>query len=247
MSIAKKILLVEGEADKCFFEEICKRKELNLNNTVLVAPPRDLDKSEDTKTKTKNTKNGAINFLRDNLLSQLDDGHITHIAVVVDADYGENEGYANTLKRLNDVLSPSGFLLDDDQLSTSSGLLFNHTDGFAPLGVWIMPDNSSNGMLEDWIISCIHEDEQKLFQEAQKAVSNLGEQLGFTKFDKSLHTSKAEIATWLAWQKQPGHGLYYVADTKNNLLDNNYALFKDLEGWLIKVFNNTVHDKNVFR
>ena len=40
MDHSKKILLVEGDSDKSFFEKICKK--LSLDTIVQVAPPKDL-------------------------------------------------------------------------------------------------------------------------------------------------------------------------------------------------------------
>jgi hypothetical protein len=226
MSATKKILLVEGENDKGFFIEICKK--LNLNATVRVAPPKELGGK-------KNSKEGVIRFLEQELLPNLPDGNITHIAAVVDADYvAHRGGYTNTLDRLSGVLAPFGFSLETGQ-AEKNGLRFTSVDGFADFGLWIMPDNQNEGMLEDWIKSCVKESEQVLFQQAVTVVERIPE----PKFSESSR-SKAEVATWLAWQKKPGHGLYYVMKDgflqKDDLLEVDHPLFKELEQWLINVF-----------
>lgn len=46
--------------------------------------------------------------------------------------------------------------------------------------------------------------------------------------------SKAEVATWLAWQKQPGHGLYIAI--REELLDHESPLFSEMEKWLLRIF-----------
>jgi len=84
-------------------------------------------------------------------------------------------------------------------------------------------------LVEDWIKTCVKVDEQTLFQSASSAV--LG--LEHPKFSAHL-TSKAEVATWLAWQKQPGHGLYLTL--KDDLLDGDSPLFKAIEQWLLGIF-----------
>lgn len=90
-------------------------------------------------------------------------------------------------------------------------------------------DNKEEGMLEDWIKTCISPDEITLFQKACTSVQQLAE----PKFKKHLQT-KAEIATWLAWQKSPGHGLYAVIN--NDLLDENCEVYKELCEWLDTTF-----------
>lgn len=223
MSGAKKILLVEGEADKGFFIEICKN--LNLTASVLVVPPKDLGG-------THNTKSGVINHLQDAVLPQLSDGSITHIAAVVDADYSAHgSGYTSTLDRLSVVLAQYGFSLETSQIE-NNGLLFKHSDGFADFGLWIMPRNQHEGMLEDWIKSCVDESEQALFKHA----INVVEQLETLKKFQNHKTSKAEVATWLSWQKEPGHGLYHLIT--ESLLNRQSPLFIEFEQWLEKVFTD---------
>ncbi|PPD02792.1 MAG: hypothetical protein CTY29_11820 [Methylobacter sp.] len=220
MPNTKKILLVEGEADKGFFVEICKK--LNLTASVMVAPPKDLGG-------THNTKNGVINHLNNALLPQLADGTMTHIAAIVDADYEEHNGsYSKTLDRLSKVVAPFGFTLEPDQVE-NNGLCFKNSDGLADFGLWIMPRNQHAGMLEDWVKSCIDEDEQALFEHA----ANVVQQLATPKFPPHK-ISKAEVATWLAWQKEPGHGLYHLVT--EGLLNRQRPLFVELEQWLQKVF-----------
>ena len=219
MADAKKILLVEGETDTGIFEEICKN--LSLGTTVLVAPPKVLGG-------THNSKEGVKNLLK-TLLPQLEDGQISHIAAVVDADYGQHGGgYLRTLASLAEIVGCSGFVLEENN-PTKCGLCFKNSDGLADFGLWIMPNNQQEGMLEDWIKSCVSETEQALFQQAIQAVH----QIATPKFKPHLY-SKAEVATWLAWQKEPGHGLYYLIT--ESLLNRQHHLFVELEQWLIKVF-----------
>lgn len=218
MEAAKKVLLVEGDSDKSFFQKLCKR--LGLDTVVQVATPKDLEGR-------RNSKQGVFQRL-DLLLPQLNDGHITHIALVVDADYLEYHGLGcqKTIDRVMNMVNPFGFELDP---ASENGLCFKHADGFADLGLWIMPDNQDEGMLEDWIKTCVKDDEQTLFQSASSAVQDLEN----PKFSAHL-TAKAEVATWLAWQKQPGHGLYVAL--KDDLLDGDSPLFRSIELWLLRIF-----------
>ena len=221
MAQATKILLVEGETDKSFFKKICEH--LSLDTTVQVAPPKDLGG-------TYNTKGGVANHLKI-LLPQLEDGQITHIAVVVDADYIKHGGgYQKTINTLSDIVEPSGFVLQRNK-PVNSGLYFKNSDGLADFGLWIMPDNQQEGMLEDWIKLCIKESEKGLFQQASQAVQKISSP---KKFKEHL-TTKVEVATWLAWQKKPGHGLYCVMDG-DGLLNYESPLFKEIEQWLLRIF-----------
>lgn len=180
MANQNRILLVEGESDQSFFCEVLKI--LNLQVEVKVAPPRALGGSH-------NTKEGVFKHLPI-LLNQLADGTLVQLAIVVDADSEPNGGYQRTLDRVREIVEPFHYVLSAD---TVGGLIFKHDDGLADFGLWIMPDNSREGMLEDWLKQCIHPDEQALFAHAESVVNALPS----PKF-KPIHRSKAEVATWLA-------------------------------------------------
>lgn len=215
-----RILLVEGEADRAFFEEICRI--LDLGASVTVAPPKRLAKEG-----AYNTKEGVFNCLP-SLLDQLADGQTSRLAVVVDADSAANGGgYKRTIDRVNKIVVDYGFALAE---STLCGIVFKHNDGLADFGLWVMPNNADEGILEDWIKQCIHPNEQGLFTHAEAVVAALPPPQKF----KSIHRSKAEVATWLAWQKQPGHGPYRAVE--DDLIDPNGTHYKNLIAWLGYIF-----------
>ena len=221
MPDSKQILLVEGDSDKSFFEKICKKLSLN---TTTVVPPKDIGG-------THNTKQGVLNQIP-TLLKQLNDGQTTNIAAIVDADYVDTHGLGcqKTIEQIAEILNNFDFQLKTN-IANKNGLYFENLDGLPDFGLWVMPDNKQNGMLEDWIKSCIKEDEKVLFQHATDVVQNLPH----PKFKPHL-TTKAEVATWLAWQKTPGHGLYSAV--KEELLDENSVMFQNLCKWLKDIFPN---------
>lgn len=213
-----RLLLVEGEADRAFFEQICR--VLELDTSVTVAPPKGL-------AGTHNTKEGVFNHLPV-LLAQLADGQITRLAVVVDADSAANGGgYEQAINRVGSIVAPYGFA---PAAHTAGGIVFQHGDGLADFGLWVMPNNADEGMLEDWIKQSIHPDEQGLFAHAETVVAALPQPPKF----KPIHRSKAEVATWLAWQKQPGHGTYRAVE--DGLIDIKSIDYQNLIAWLGHVF-----------
>ncbi len=217
MAASDRILLVEGEADRAFFELICRN--IGLGNTVTVAPPKDL-------AGTHNSREGVFNHLP-LLLQQLNDGTLTRLAVVLDADSPPNGGFAPTLDRVTGIVTPFGYVAP---LIKSGGLSYPHSDGLFDFGLWVMPNNSSVGMLEDWIKQCVRADEHALLSHAKGVVAALPAPPKF----KPLHLSKAEVATWLAWQKRPGHGLYSAVT--DDLIDPQSPAYVELAGWLRHVF-----------
>src|SRR5665648_119352 len=199
MDMADRTLLVEGEADKSFFEEFCKT--LKLHTCVKVAPPKDVGG-------LRNGREGVFELIPELLKSA--GLNVIRLAAVVDADSDVNGGgYQRTIDRVAKIVAPYGFTLISNPVG---GILFEHDDGLADFGLWVMPNNRDEGMLEDWIKSCVHPDEVVLFKHAKEVVCELSQ----PKF-KPIHRSKAIVATWLAWQEKPGHGLYRIVE--DNLID----------------------------
>ena len=115
MVMADHLLLVEGDGDKSFFEQVCKTLELDAS--VTVAPPKDVGGSY-------NTKEGVFNHLP----ILLGDANITRLAVVVDADSEDNGGgYNRAIDRVAMIVEPYGFTFASNPVA---GVLFQHNDGF---------------------------------------------------------------------------------------------------------------------
>jgi hypothetical protein len=215
----KNILLVEGDADRGFFEALCRKLDISVD--VRVATPKDTGGDY-------NTKEGVLTHLTLALLQQLQDGQLERIGVVVDADRQEHgTGFEETLRRFSRSLAQYGY---HRHPASETGLIFRHNDGLSDLGLWIMPNNGDDGILENWVKQCLHPGELGLYQHGEASIDAIP---GGPKF-QSWHRTKAEVATWLAWQKKPEHGLYNAVEAE--LLNTNAPLFKDLRAWLALVF-----------
>ena len=220
--MSQNILIVEGEADRGFFEALCNTLQLGVS--VKVAPPKQLGG-------THNTKEGVFNILLDTYLQQLNDGTVPRLAIIVDADAAEHgQGFARTLRRVEKIVSEYGF--SAPTAATAGGCLFQHSDGLNPFGLWIMPNHADDGMLEHWLSECVSQEQIALFHHAQACVDALP-----TRLFKPLRRAKADIATWLAWQEKPGEGLYHCVEA--GLLDETAQQYQALVSWLRAVFSPT--------
>lgn len=95
----------------------------------------------------------------------------------------------------------------------AEGLELAHAGG-ARFGVWIMPDNRFNGMLEDLLVRLIPDESSALHKLARNCVTEArSERAPF----KNVHERKAEAYTWLAWQDPPGLRLHEAI--KHRVLD----------------------------
>ena len=145
MADSERLLLVEGSNDKRFFEQFCQSIQLDVE--VRVAPPREVGGDF-------NSKQGAIRHLS-TLYKRLRTGDLARLALVLDADQTlAGGGFVQTVAQVAAVLAPLGFDANPVSLATG-GLVFQHGDGLADFGLWVMPDNGNDGILEDWISQTI--------------------------------------------------------------------------------------------
>lgn len=214
-----KILVVEGDADREFYSVICERAGV---------------RNVQVKTSPQKGKNNAIKFFG-LLLKQLPSGSIKHLGLVVDADYpqhlGGDSGFGATYAKILAVVDDSGFQAPPINPKTPIAYLLTPPKGLQPPGVWIMPDNSSHGMVEDFVKLGVTDPVQKsILAQAVRTVNSLPNPL----FNTALHKSKADVYTWLAWQKNPGSRL--VGTVGNKLIDLSNPLQAAFVSWLKKVF-----------
>lgn len=211
--MVKRILIVEGITDKEFFSLLLKSIDLG-NVEVVVNTPQDLMAAKDG-------KNSAIGTLI-NLIPQLNDGSITNLALIVDADYAQDDwGFEKTKNKVIREVKKHGFI---DEPKDGC---FSHPDGLNPVGLWVMPNNKSDGMFEDWLKGAVIHSERPLLDKAVSVISALTPK----KF-KDIHRSKAEIGTWSSWQKIPDYGPKIAI--KESLIDINYSGLID---WLKRVYS----------
>src|SRR5665213_1298566 len=98
--------------------------------------------------------------------------------------------------------------------------------GLGPrIGVWIMPDNRSDGMIEDFLAAIANREACDFAKSCVAAA----EKAGFTTY-KSVHRSKAIIHTYLAWQDEPGAQLSVAI--KQKYLDPNHPEAIRFSTWM---------------
>jgi hypothetical protein len=218
--VPEKVLLVEGLADSAFYEALCRETR---RKAIKVRSPGSFGAEVDSKT-------NAIHRLP-LLLKQVEDGSIDRIGLVVDADYEAEHGlgFAGTLEHVRNKVIAAGF--ERETRIASGGFVFKHRDDLPSVGLWIMPDNQHEGMLEHFVQACIVGAEQvALHGSACAAVARLSPPLF-----KSFHSAKAEVATWLAWQRMPGAPV--ASAVGDHLIDLSSPPCRSLSAWLQAVFS----------
>jgi hypothetical protein len=206
--MAQKILLVEGNDDEHVMKHICGNRGIPQLDEVkpLCGAERLL---EDLPVRLK--------------LSSADD----IVGVVIDAD----TDLAARWQAIRDRLSQSGYKnvpVDPDPNGT---ILEPPAELPRPrVGVWIMPNNKTTGILEDFLNFLVPQPDA-LFNHVNASVDAISDQR-FTQNDKP----KAVIHTWLAWQSEPG--LPYGTAITARFLDPNLPEADVLVSWLRRLFES---------
>jgi hypothetical protein len=119
---------------------------------------------------------------------------ITHLAIIVDADVS----LASRWQSLKGTLGNSQYQSVPPAPPPEGAVTVE--PNLPVLGLWIMPDNQMDGILENFVARLIPEEDQ-LWPKALADVAAISiENCCFKLQDRP----KAEICTWLAWQQEPG-------------------------------------------
>ena len=205
---AKKILLVEGTDDEHVIKHICGN--------------RGIPHLDDVKP------HGSVSMLLDSFpvrLKASEEGDI--VGVVIDAD----TDLAARWQSLRDRLIRVGYTGVPDE-PTAGGTIIDPPVGvlLPRVGIWIMPDNQTKGILEDFIRFLVPAG-SRLFDHVATSVATIP--AGERRFSQ-LAEPKALIHTWLAWQEEPGKPMGTAITAR--YLDHGVAQVDILVSWLKRLF-----------
>jgi hypothetical protein len=149
---------------------------------------------------------------------------VERFGIVVDADADIRTRWQE-VKRLLNRAGYAGIPDDPDP----AGTVVDHED-LPRVGIWIMPDNSLPGMLEDYLCFLVPAGDV-LLDRARHCVSEIpADERRFVE----AHATKALIHTWLAWREDPGTPLGQ-AITKR-YFDPDCPHVSRLLAWLTRLF-----------
>jgi hypothetical protein len=206
------ILLTEGDNDCHVILALCK------HYAISVAPETfELDSCDGSKKVLK----------RLNALLNLNTEEKKVIGVVLDAD---DPSHAAKWQAFQDVLTKRQ--INCPANPDENGTIIPATGEYPKIGLWLMPNNRIDGMLEDFCLT-LADDNAIAF--AQHCVTTAQEK-GHASF-KANHRSKAIIHTHLAWQDEPGKPLGQAITA--NVLNPAYPLAKTFADWLKALFSDS--------
>jgi len=206
--MARRILLVEGTDDEHVIKHICGIYEISRLDEV-----RPLG--------------GSDNLLRalPRQLARMEDAGDA-LGVVTDADDSPDARWQS----LRGIFAQAGYPNVPRRPDPDGTILESPDEVLLPrAGVWIMPDNKTPGILEDFLRFLIPNQPNPLFAHAERSVATVPERR-FSEND----APKALIHTWLAWQDEPGKP-YGTAITAR-FLDSRLPEAQALAGWLGRLF-----------
>ena len=203
-----KILLVEGTDDEHVLKHICGNHGIPHLNEV---KPYGSD----------------INLLQSLGVRPKLSGEGDAIGVVIDADTDISARWQSIRDRITDI----GYQNVPNQPDPDGTILDPPAGTYLPrVGVWIMPNNQTSGILEDFLHFLVPQP-NILFDYAKASVAAIPE--GERRF-KQLAEPKAVIHTWLAWQEEPGRPFGTAITAR--FLDPSVTEVDVLVAWLKRLF-----------
>ena len=197
------VLLVEGVDDKHVIEKLLYHANLHEHFTV-------------------RGKDGLPNIVKTFSL-ELKASGLHRIGIIVDADLSIAERW----NQVRGMLGKAGYK-DVPQTPDPTGTVLEDPD-LPVVGVWLMPNNIIEGMVEDFV-ACLVPSDDRALPLAKAALE------GIESADRRFppqHFSKALIHTWLAWQEEPG--VKMGAAIARRYLDPGAAVAATFLSWLTRM------------
>ena len=204
----RKILLVEGTDDEHVLKHICGNRNVPHLDEV--------------------KQHGGVDRLLESVpvrLKASEEGDV--IGVIIDADTDMSAQWQSVRDRIIAV----GYGQVPEQPAADGTILDPPADTLLPrLGIWIMPDNRTDGILEDFLRFLVPQP-SNLFDHVEASVATIPED---DRRFSELENPKAIIHTWLAWQEEPGRPLGTAITAR--FLDPHVAEVDTLVSWLNRLF-----------
>lgn len=204
---AKLVLMVEGPDDEHVVKNICGQRQLGKIENI--------------------HPYGGKDPLIDSIGVRLKESDIGALGIILDADTDLHARWQAVVFRLreagyNDVPAtpaPEGTIIESP------------ADSLLPrVGIWLMPDNQTPGILEDFLHFLVPAGDG-LLALVDKAIASIP--ISQRRFS-DLREPKARIHTWLAWQKEPGKPFGQAISAR--YLDPNLPAANIFAGWLQRTF-----------
>ncbi len=153
------------------------------------------------------------------------------LGIVLDSailDGSVSSGLARRWAQIRDRLLNFNFKVPEQPFP--GGTIIQGPDGFPKIGIWLMPDNQTEGMLEDFLMRLV----PRSAADYAKACVRKAKDQGHGNY-KECHEAKAVAHTYLAWQDEPGKPLGLAIKSRQFDTNSQYAV--DFVAWLRSLFD----------
>ena len=208
-----KKLLVEGDEDKRVIPYLMEANGIPWGETA------------DTRVVEIDPCGGFENMIKQGLIeTELKASGLKALGIIADANENARQRWSSLRNR---CLGSFPELPDD---VPATGLIHENESGLK-LGVWLMPDNRSHGMMETFLTYLVPDNNNPVLRYAESARDE-ARTLGAPY--KDVQADKAKIYTWLAWQDPPGRPLHNAV--MERLLDPRSVHAAAFVGWFRSLF-----------
>ncbi len=204
----KRILLVEGKDDLHVISNICEVKKVpSIDKVIQLDSVEKL--LEDIPVRLKAGEDGDI------------------VGIVIDADTDLEARWISIRDRLVKV----GYQQLPENPSPDGTIITPPPDSLLPrVGIWIMPDNQTKGILEDFLRFLVPAG-SPLFAHVEASIAAIPtSELQLSELSKP----KALIHTWLAWQEEPGKPMGQAITAR--YLDADVPQVEVFVSWLNRLY-----------
>jgi hypothetical protein len=206
----RRVLLVEGPDDRHAFDHLLGHHG--------IAGQFDVEQS------------GGADAVLTSLRTRLKFKRLETLGIVLDTDPTEADpnAVAHLWLRVGNALQRAGYR-STPEMPVPEGTIIREA-GKPVVGIWLMPDNTVPGMLEDFCRFLIP-DGDPLWNQAVQAVQAIPDT---ERRFPVRHMAKANLHTWLAWQEEPGKPIGQAITKK--YLDADAPPALKLIAWLHSLF-----------
>jgi hypothetical protein len=205
-------LMVEGQDDSIVIRHLLMRRGY------------DWDKTPESKPFVHPL--GGIEKLLAALPLALRNRDTRRLGVIVDADLD----MAARWQAIRRLVKEEGVKLPEEPVA--SGTIVDAQFPGAKLGIWLMPDNRSAGMLEHFVAKLIPGGDAR-WGYADEAATEARRRYGDAGCPAKDHP-KSRLHTWLAWQRAPGLPLGTALNAR--ILGHDSPDAQAFQGWFDELF-----------
>jgi len=186
--LKRTVLHVEGRNDLFTIANLLEKHSFQIKNS-----PRDVEIHKSALDDQTSGRDELLKLIGTAVKASTDNA----VGFVIDADHSSAATWSSVQQHIQSAIGAKFKL---PKTFPVEGFVADLADLKSRVGVWIMPDNLSGGILEDFLQRLIA-DKDPLLPIAKKATSD-AKKAG-AKF-KAVAASKSVIHAWLAWQENPG-------------------------------------------